>query len=74
VRHEKQRTRSRVIVAEVVLEQPCSVEASLKPSAQSSMIRVERLVGLVDVAGRRGLEAEGEIVHTAFPRVRSCRG
>ena len=44
----------------MVLEQPGGVETQL--ATQGAILHdfaVERLVGLVDVAGRRGLEAEG---------------
>ena len=49
----------------MVLEQPGGVVA--KPVAKRAILHhlaVERLVGLVDVAGRRGLEAEGNVVHS----------
>jgi len=52
----------------VVFEQPGGVVAELLAErAVLHDLAIQRLVGLVHVAGRRGLEAEGNVAHHAVP-------
>jgi hypothetical protein len=52
----------------MMLEQPGRVVTEL-PAERAILhdLAIQRLVGLVHVAGRRGLEAEGNVSHTAVP-------
>jgi hypothetical protein len=69
VRHEEQRAGRRVIVAEMMFQQPGRVVAQLLPErAVLHDLAIQRLVGLVHVACRRCLKTEGNVTH---PRPRT---
>ena len=64
MRHEQKRTGRRVVVAEMMLQQPRRIEA--QRTAERAIfhhLTVQRLVGLVDVTGRRRLKADGDVAH-----------
>ncbi len=64
MRHHQQRARRRVVVAEMMLEQPGRVIA--EPVAQRAIrhqVRIELLVGHAGHIGRRRLKSEPHILH-----------
>jgi hypothetical protein len=64
IRHEEERAGRRIVVAEMVLEQPGRVVAELLAQrAVRHYLAIERLVRFVDVARRGRLKSERNVSH-----------